>query len=132
MQDEQLAELSTPLIPLNEQIVLMPLVGTVDSKRARRMIEALLAGLSETRPPVAIIDITGVSVVDTHVANTLVQAAQAARLLGTHVVLTGIRGGVARSLVGLGVELEGLTTRRSLKEGIECALKFLRAQATKL
>ena len=132
VQDEKLAELSTPLIPLNEQIVLMPLVGTVDSKRARRMIEALLAGLSETRPPIAIIDITGVSVVDTHVANTLVQAAQAARLLGTHVVLTGIRGGVARSLVGLGVELEGLTTRRSLKEGIECALKFLRAQATKL
>ncbi len=132
VQDEQLAELSTPLIPLDDRIVLMPLVGTLDSKRARRMIEALLGGLSETRPPVAIIDITGVSVVDTHVANTLVQAAQAARLLGTHVVLTGIRGGVARSLVGLGVELEGLTTRKSLRDGIAYALKFLREQATKL
>jgi len=119
-------------LPLDDKIVLMPLVGTLDSKRARRMIEVLLGGLSETRPPVAIIDITGVSVVDTHVANTLVQAAQAARLLGTHVVLTGIRGGVARSLVGLGVELEGLTTRKSLRDGIACALKFLREQATKL
>ncbi len=132
VQDEQLVELSTPLIPLTDQIVLMPLVGTIDSKRARRVIETLLAGLSETRPPVAIIDITGVSVVDTNVANTLVQAAQAARLLGTHVVLTGIRGGVARSLVGLGVELEGLTTRKSLQDGIACAFKSLRKQATKL
>jgi PAS domain S-box-containing protein len=128
VQDEQLAELSTPLIPLSDQIVLMPLVGTIDSKRARRMIEALLAGLSETRPPVAIIDITGVSVVDTHVANTLVQASQAARLLGTRVVLTGIRGGVARSLVGLGVELEGLTTRKTLQDGIACAFESLLAR----
>jgi PAS domain S-box-containing protein len=132
VQDEQLAELSTPLIPLTDEIVLMPLIGTVDSKRARRMIEALLHGLTEPRPPVAIIDITGVSVVDTHVANTLVQAAQAARLLGTHVVLTGIRGGVARSLVGLGVELEGLTTRKSLQDGIACAFKFLRGREAKL
>ncbi len=132
VQDEQLAELSTPLIPLTDQIVLMPLVGTLDSKRAAQMIEALLHGLTETRPVVAIIDITGVSVVDTHVANTLVQAAQAARLLGTHVVLTGIRGGVARSLVGLGVELEGLTTRKSLQDGIACSFKFLRAHGTKL
>lgn len=131
VQDEQLAELSTPLIPLTDQVVLMPLIGTMDSKRAARMIEALLHGLTQTRPVVAIVDITGVSVVDTHVANTLVQAAQAARLLGTHVVLTGIRGGVARSLVGLGVELEGLTTRKSLQDGIACSFKFLRRRATK-
>nr|MBA3242958.1 STAS domain-containing protein [Acidobacteriota bacterium] len=132
VQDEQLAELSTPLIPLTDQIVIMPLVGTVDSKRAQRMMEALLNGLSETRPPVAIIDITGVSFVDAHVANTLVRMAQAARLLGTHVVLTGIRGGVARSLVGLGVELAGLTTRKSLQDGIACSFEFLRARATNL
>jgi len=132
VQDEQLAELSTPLIPLTDQIVIMPLVGTVDAKRAQRMMEALLSGLSETRPPVAIIDITGVSFVDAHVANTLVRMAQAARLLGTHVVLTGIRGGVARSLVGLGVELAGLTTRKSLQDGIACSFEFLRARATNL
>ncbi|MCA1635246.1 MAG: PAS domain S-box protein [Acidobacteria bacterium] len=132
VQDEQLAELSTPLIPLTDQIVVMPLVGTVDSKRAQRMTEALLSGLSETRPPIAIIDITGVSFVDAHVANTLVRMAQAARLLGTHVVLTGIRGGVARSLVGLGIELGGLTMRKTLQDGIACSLEFLRVRATKL
>lgn len=132
VQDEQLAQLSTPLIPLTDQIVIMPLVGTVDSKRAQRMMEALLRGLSETRPPVAIIDITGVSFVDAHVANTLVRMSEAARLLGTHVVLTGIRGGVARSLVGLGVELAGLTTRKTLQDGIACSLEFLRGRATNL
>jgi PAS domain S-box-containing protein len=126
IQDEQLAELSTPLIPLTEEIVVMPLVGAVDAKRARRMIEALLKGLQERRAAVAIIDITGVSVVDAHVANTLIQAAQAARLLGTRVILTGIRGGVARSLIGLGVDLAGLNTRKTLRDGIVCAFEFLR------
>jgi rsbT co-antagonist protein RsbR len=91
------------------------------------MIEALLKGLAETRAPIAIIDITGVSVVDTHVANTLIQMAQSARLLGTRVVLTGIRSGVARSLVGLGVELGELTTRKTLQGGIACAFESLRA-----
>jgi PAS domain S-box-containing protein len=132
VQDEQLVELSTPLIPLTDQIVVMPLVGTVDAKRAKRLIEALLKGLAETRMPIAIIDITGVSVVDAQVANTLVQMAQSARLLGTQVVLTGIRSGVARSLVGLGVELAGLNTRKTLQDGISCAFETLRARATKL
>jgi PAS domain S-box-containing protein len=128
MQDEQLAELSTPLIPLSKQMVVMPLVGAMDDKRARRMIETLLRGLERGREPVAIIDITGVSVVDTHVANMLVQSAQAARLLGTHVILTGIRAGVARSLVGLGVNLEGITTGKTLQDGIGCALEYLRGR----
>ena len=130
VQDELLAELSTPLIPLNRQIVVMPLVGAVDSKRARRVLTALLTGLERTRAPVAIIDITGVSVVDEHVANTLVQAAQAARLLGTEVVLTGIRAGVARTLIRLGVELGSVNTRKTLHDGIACALSHLRARGT--
>ena len=130
VQDELLAELSTPLIPLNRDIVVMPLVGAVDSKRARRVLGALLAGLERTRAPVAIIDITGVSVVDEHVANTLVQAAQAARLLGTEVVLTGIRAAVARALVRLGVELGPLNTRKTLQDGIDCALERLRSRGT--
>ena len=122
----QLAELSTPLIPLTEQIVVMPLVGSIDAGRAARMIQALLRGLEQSRAPVAIIDITGVTVVDTHVANALIQLAQSARLLGTEVILTGIRAGVARSLVGLGVELGGITTRRSLQGGIARAFELLR------
>jgi PAS domain S-box-containing protein len=125
-QDELLAELSTPLIPLNREIVLMPIVGPLDSKRALRMIDALLRGLERTRSPVAIIDITGVEVVDGHVANTILQSAQAARLLGAHVVITGMRAGVARSLVRLGVDLSGVNTRKTLQEGIARAAEYLR------
>lgn len=125
VQDALLAELSTPLIPLTERIMLMPLVGALDDERARRVVETLLRGLERSRAPVAIIDITGVEVVDTHVANALVLAAQAARLLGTNVVLTGIRAGVARSLVGLGVDLAGVNTRKTLQDGIACAFKYL-------
>lgn len=130
VQDELLAELSTPLIPLSDEVVVMPLIGAIDAKRARRMIEALLRGLEETRAPVAILDITGVPVVDTHVADMLIRSARSARLLGTHVILTGIRAGVARTLVGLGVELHGLDTRKTLHEGIRRALSHLNARKT--
>ncbi len=126
VQDELLAQLSTPIIPLNPHVVLMPLVGDMDEKRARRLLEALLRGLEQTRAQVAIIDITGVSNVDARVADTLVAAARAARLLGTEVVLTGIRAAVARTLVQLGVELSGLNTRKTLQEGIDLALEHLR------
>jgi anti-anti-sigma regulatory factor len=125
-QTALLEKLSTPLIPLNPHVVLMPLVGEIDEGRARRVLEALLNGLERTRSPVAIIDITGVEVVDARVADTLVRASHSARLLGTEVVLTGIRAGVARSLVGLGVELSGIRTRKTLQEGIDCALETLR------
>ena len=131
-QDELLAELSTPLIPLTREIVLMPIIGAVDAKRARRMIDALLRGLEQTRSPVAIIDITGVAVVDEHVANTLLQSAQSARLLGTDVILTGIRAGVARSLVRLGVDLSSVNTRKTLHEGIALAHQHLRTRETNL
>lgn len=129
-QDELLAKLSTPLIPLTREIVLMPIIGAVDAKRARRMVDALLCGLAETRSPVALIDITGVAVADSHVANTILQSAQAARLLGTHVIITGIRAGVARSLVRLGVDLSGVNTRKTLQEGIALAYEYLRERAT--
>jgi PAS domain S-box-containing protein len=127
MQDELLAELSSPLVPLTPEIVLMPLVGAIDAQRARRIIESLLGGLERQRAAVAIIDITGVSVVDAQVADTLVRASQAARLLGTEVVLTGIRAGVARTLVGLGLDLRSVNTRKTLREGIRCAFEQLRA-----
>jgi len=121
VQDEMLAELSSPLVPLTDRVLLMPLVGAVDARRAQRIIQTLLNTLAETRVPVVIIDITGVPTVDAHVANTLVQAAQAARLLGTYVVLTGMRAGVARSLVGLGADLSGVTSRKTLRDGLSCA-----------
>lgn len=131
-QEELLAELSTPLIPLSREIVLVPIIGAVDSNRARQMVDALLRGLEQTRSPVAIMDITGVAVVDEHVANTLLQSAQAARLLGTDVILTGIRSGVARSLVRLGLDLSGIDTRKTLQEGIALAHEHLRRRPDNL
>jgi PAS domain S-box-containing protein len=126
VQKAQLVELSTPLIPLTDEIVVMPLIGTIDAQRAQRMLQTLLDGLQSRRAPIAIIDITGVSVVDAHVAHTLVQAAQAAHLLGTEVILTGIRAGVARSLRESGFESHDLTTRKTLRDGIVHAFELLR------
>lgn len=123
MQQLALAELSTPLIPLNDQIVVMPLVGSLDSHRVQQVLDTLLSGIEASRAEVAIIDITGVSVVDTQVANTLLQAAQAVKLLGARVVLTGIRPEVAQTLVGLGVDLRAIVTRSTLQDGISYASK---------
>jgi rsbT co-antagonist protein RsbR len=121
-QAAMLAELSTPLIPIDSQIMVMPLIGTLDSRRAQQVIDALLTGISESRARVAIVDITGVPIVDTQVANALIRAAQSVKLLGAQVVLTGIRPEVAQTLVGLGADLSGLVTRSSLQTGIAYAM----------
>ena len=120
-QQSLLAELSTPLIPLGEGVVVMPLIGAMNAERAAQMLEALLGGVATSGARVAIVDVTGVQEVDTHVANMLMRAAQSVRLLGAEVVITGIRAGVARVMVGLGADLRDVTTRRSLREGIEYA-----------
>jgi rsbT co-antagonist protein RsbR len=122
-QASALTELSTPLIPISEDVVVMPLIGTMDSERANLVIETLLEGVSRSRASVAILDITGVSVVDTQVANALLRAAKAVGLLGAEVVLTGIRADVARTLVGLGVDLADIVTRGTLQSGIAYALE---------
>jgi CheY-like chemotaxis protein/anti-anti-sigma regulatory factor len=121
MQAAMLEELSTPLIPLSDAVVIMPLVGTIDSKRAEQILAAVTQGVVSKGARVAIIDITGVPTVDTHVASVLIRASQAVRLLGAEVVLTGIRSRVARALVELGVDLGGLVTRGSLQAGIAYA-----------
>jgi len=128
LQEEQLqaqaaalAELSTPLIPISDQVMVMPLIGAIDSRRAQQVIETLLQGISASGASVVILDITGVPVVDTQVANALLQAAQSVRLLGARVVLTGIRPEVAQTLVGLGADLGTITTRSSLQNGIAYA-----------
>jgi rsbT co-antagonist protein RsbR len=120
-QQAALAELSTPLIPISNTIVVMPLIGAVDSRRAQQVIETLLVGIAERGAEIAILDITGVSVVDTQVANALIRAAQAVKLLGAEVILTGIRPEVAQTLVGLGADLNAITTRSSLQSGIAYA-----------
>lgn len=121
-QRAALRELSTPIIPLGAGVVAMPLIGTIDSARAQLVIETLLQGVAEQRARAAILDITGVQVVDTQVANALLQAAQAVKLLGAQVIITGIRPEVAQTLVGLGLELSGIITRATLESGIAYAL----------
>jgi PAS domain S-box-containing protein len=120
-QAATLAELSTPLIPINDQVMVMPLVGAIDSDRAGQVLQTLLHGIERSRARVAILDITGVPIVDTQVAKSLVVAAQAVRLLGARMVLTGIRPEVAQTLVGLGVDLGEIITQSSLQSGIAYA-----------
>jgi PAS domain S-box-containing protein len=121
-QAAALAEVSTPLIPINDDVVVMPLIGKVDAARAERVMETLLEGVSTKRARIAILDITGVSDVDRDVANGLVRAAQAVKLLGAEVVLTGIRAEVARALVDLDADLRTIVTRGTLQSGISYAL----------
>lgn len=122
IQASALAELSTPLIPISDRVVVMPLIGQLDETRAKQVLETLLDGISKRRAAIAILDVTGVSTVDSAVANGLVQAARAVRLLGAQVVLTGIRPEVAGTLVGLGLGLEGLVVRSTLQSGIAFAM----------
>jgi len=127
-------ELSTPVIPIFEDTVALPLVGSIDSRRAQRITADLLEGISQRRAKIAIIDITGVPAVDTAVINSLMQAVRAAELMGCQVVLTGIRPEIAHTLVVLGVDLGEVVTLRNLQSGIEYAaarqqLPFAQAQS---
>jgi rsbT co-antagonist protein RsbR len=121
-QSVLLAELSTPLIPLSDQVMVMPLIGTLDTFRVHQVLESLLSGVASSGAEVAILDITGVSVVDTQVAIALIRAAQAVKLLGARVILTGIRPEVAQTLVGLNIDLSGIATHSSLQSGIAAVM----------
>jgi DNA-binding LacI/PurR family transcriptional regulator/anti-anti-sigma regulatory factor/putative methionine-R-sulfoxide reductase with GAF domain len=119
---ETIEALSTPVVPLMHGVILLPLVGNIDSGRSQQVMEHLLAGVQEYRAQVAIVDITGVPVVDTGVANSLLHAARAVGLLGAAVVLVGIRPEVAQTMVTLGVDLAGVATHSNLQSGIAYAL----------
>lgn len=123
-QQAALRELSTPLIPLSNNVVLMPLIGSIDTMRAQMVMEALLEGVAAYQAEIALLDITGVQVVDTQVANALIHAAQAVRLLGARVILTGIGAPMAQTLVHLGVNLSDLMTMGSLQMGVAYALEY--------
>jgi rsbT co-antagonist protein RsbR len=122
-QREAIRELSTPLMPLNDNVVAMPIVGTIDTGRAQQIMETLLEGIARQQAAIAILDITGVQVVDTQVADALIRAAQAARLLGAQVVLTGIGPTIAQTLVHLGADLTDVVTRSTLQAGIAYAME---------
>lgn len=121
-QQAAIRELSTPLLPLADHVVALPLVGTLDSERAQQVMETLLEGIAHYQADIAIIDITGVRVVDTQVAQALIRTAQAVRLLGAQVVLTGIQPQIAQTLVHLGTDLSNMVTRATLQSGIDYAL----------
>lgn len=121
-QRDRLLEMSTPLIPITEHIVVMPLIGTLDAERAQRALETVLFGASERRAQFVILDITGLREVDDSVASLLVRAATALRLLGARAVITGIRPEVARVLASRSISLAATETKATLKDGIAYAM----------
>lgn len=122
-QAHQLAELSTPILTISDSTLVMPLIGAIDSNRVQQILENLLAGVANSHATSIIIDITGVPVVDSQVADSLIRASQAVRLLGAQVMLTGIRPEVAQTLIGLGIDLSSIITLGSLHDGINYTLQ---------
>jgi rsbT co-antagonist protein RsbR len=118
-------ELSTPVIKVYDRVLLLPIVGTVDTQRANQIMEAVLVQVVEQQAKVIIIDIAGVPVVDTKVANHILQTTAAVQLLGARSILTGISASVARTVIQLGVEITRIDTRSKLSEGIELALSII-------
>jgi len=121
-QQQAIRELSTPVIEVWDGVLVLPLVGAIDTARANQVDSNLLAKIVKTEASVAILDVTGVPIVDTAVANHLLKSIKASRLLGADVVLTGVSPLNAQSLVKLGVDLSPVTTKSSLKEGLKWAL----------
>jgi rsbT co-antagonist protein RsbR len=124
LQKIALQELSAPLIPIFENITIMPLVGTIDTERAKSIMENLLQGVVKHRAQVVLIDITGVPVVDTMVAHHIIQASEAVRLVGAKCIIVGIRPEIAQTIVNLGINLTQVMTKNSLQKGIEAALEM--------
>lgn len=118
-------EIGTPVLPIYNRVLVLPLVGHIESTRSAHLMDALLESIQHHQASVVIIDITGVSLVDTSVANSLIQSTQAAALLGAHCVLVGISAAVSRTIVHLGVDLTQVTTRRDLQAGFAFALNYL-------
>ncbi len=122
-QTESLLALSTPLMPINDEIMAMPLVGAIDPQRAERVLQTLLDGVAQNRAKVVILDVTGVPEMDEQTADALLKAARAVSLLGAEVILTGIRPDVARILVEIATEIGSIVTQSTLKAGIAYAMQ---------
>jgi rsbT co-antagonist protein RsbR len=122
-QQQEMLELSTPVVKLWEGVLALPLIGTLDSARTQVVMESLLQRIVETGAEVAIIDITGVSTVDTLVAQHLIKTITAARLMGADCILSGIRPQIAATIVHLGVDLTGIVTKASLADALTHALQ---------
>lgn len=121
-QQEEMLELSTPVVKLWDGILALPMIGTLDSSRTQVVMESLLQRIMETGSEIAIIDITGVPTVDTLVAQHLIKTVTAARLMGAECIISGIRPQIAATIVHLGVDLAGVTTKASLADAFHVAL----------
>lgn len=119
---EAVRALSSPILPVARGVIVLPLIGTIDASRAEQILEALLNGVSQHQAQAAIVDMTGVLIVDIQVAAYLVCATQAARLLGAEVILTGINPELAQTMVQLGMNARLLTTEANRESGLRRAL----------
>jgi rsbT co-antagonist protein RsbR len=125
-QAQEIMEMATvPIVQVWEGVVLVPLIGTLDSQRTQQLMERLLHRIAETSSPVAVLDITGVPTVDTQTAQHLIETVSAVRLLGAEAILTGVRPTIAQTLVHLGIDLSSVSTRSSLTAGLRMALNSL-------
>jgi len=124
-QQRAIQELSTPIIPILEGIIIMPLIGSIDSLRARDITRALLAGIGQHKAKVVILDVTGVPLVDSGVASYLNKTIQAAQLKGTRAIITGISEAVAETIVDLGIDWSNVDTKSDLQTGLQFALAHL-------
>src|SRR5882762_2122740 len=124
-QQEAIRELSTPVLPVRERLLILPIIGVIDPQRARQLTEQLLRGIRTNRAKVVVIDITGVAAMDVTVANHLVQTVEASRLLGATVIVTGLSPEIAQTLVTIGVDLGKMNTVGDLQGGIEEAERRL-------
>jgi rsbT co-antagonist protein RsbR len=124
-QQEAIRELSTPVLPVRERLLILPVIGTVDPLRARQLTEQLLRGIRTNRARVVVMDITGVPAMDQTVANHLVLTVEASRLLGATVIVTGLSPELAQTLVNIGVDLSKMNTVGDLQGGIEEAERLL-------
>jgi rsbT co-antagonist protein RsbR len=124
-QQEELLELSTPVVKLWEGVLALPIIGTLDSARTQVVMESLLQAIVQTNSKVAIVDITGVPTVDTVVAQHLLKTVTAARLMGADCIISGVRPQIAQTIVHLGINLADVTTKASLSAAFSVALQRL-------
>lgn len=131
-QQDAIRELSTPVLPVREGLLILPIVGVIDPQRARQLTEQLLRGIRANRAKVVVIDITGVPSIDSTVANHLVLTVEAARLLGATAIVTGLSPEIAQTLVTIGVDLTKMNTVGDLRGGIEEADRTLGFQVSRI
>ena len=124
-QQEAIRELSTPVLQVRERLVILPIIGALDSQRARQLTEQLLRAIRTNRAQVVVIDITGVPSIDSTVANHLAQTVDASRLMGASVIITGLSADIALTLVTIGVDLSKMNAVGDLQGGIEVAERML-------